>query len=102
MPGEFQLNVNISNTMSSSLRRIQRQLDKLPEEAYRYFKSITPIRSGNARRNTFFNKNREEIDARYPYAQRLDEGYSKQAPQGMSKPTEKYIQQRSRKIMRKR
>ena len=45
--------------------------------------------------------NNGEIQANYPYAQRLDEGWSKQAPDGMSKPTEQFIDNRLKKIMRK-
>jgi hypothetical protein len=60
-------------------------------EAHRYFKSITPVRTGNARRNTF--KTAEGVDANYPYAARLDEGYSRQAPRGMSDPTIEHMEQ---------
>jgi hypothetical protein len=55
-----------------------------------YFHDITPIRSGNARRSTYLRKT--TISAEYPYAERLDEGYSKQAPKGMTTPTEKEVQ----------
>ena len=85
--------------MTSSIARIQKQLDTLPQKAADYWKSITPVRSGNARRRTSLRGN--TIEANYPYAQRLDEGYSKQAPQGMSKPTEKFIQNETRRILRK-
>jgi hypothetical protein len=73
------------------LNRIQEVVDpkKLAKEAYDYFKSITPIDTGNARRNTTLQG--DEIHANYPYAQSLDNGWSKQAPMGMSQPTEKYI-----------
>lgn len=65
--------------------------EKMAKEAFNYFKDITPIRSGNARRNTRLQG--DEIQAQYPYAGRLDTGYSPQAPQGMTKPTEKFIQE---------
>lgn len=55
---------------------------------YDYFKSVTPIRTGNARANTYLHNN--EIVANYPYAERLDNGYSQQAPNGMTTPTEAY------------
>lgn len=71
---------------------------KLAEEAYKYFRGITPIRSGNARRNTALYQ--DTIEANYPYAQRLDQGYSKQAPSGMVKPTEEYIKQYLQKVAR--
>ena len=55
-------------------------------DAHRYFKDLTPIRSGNAKRNTRLNNNKE-IEANYKYAGQLDQGSSKQAPKGMSEPT---------------
>ena len=70
--------------------------DKLAQEAYKYFRSITPIRSGNARRSTNLYQN--SIEANYPYAQRLDQGYSKQAPNGMVKPTEEFVRQYLQKV----
>ena len=51
----------------------------------------TPIRNGNARDSTSLKNN--IISANYPYAQRLDEGYSSQAPKGMTEPTIKHVQQ---------
>jgi len=64
----------------------------LPKEAYDYFVDSTPIRTGNARRSTRLRGS--TIDANYNYAERLDEGYSRQAPKGMSGPTEKFLQKR--------
>jgi hypothetical protein len=55
-------------------------------QAYKFFQSLTPIKSGNARRRTRLNNNKD-IEARYDYASYLDEGSSKQAPKGMSEPT---------------
>jgi len=64
--------------------------DNLAREAYEYFRDITPIRSGNAQRNTRLRSN--EIHADYAYAQRLDDGWSKQhGGVGMTRPTEKFI-----------
>jgi len=86
--------------ISPSVRRIQSELSKLPAQAYNFFVKATPKDTGNARRRTSL-KNNQTIEARYPYAKRLDEGYSKQAPQGMSEPTGRFIEQRLRRIMRK-
>jgi len=75
------------------------QLEELPsavmDEGGKYFKDITPVRSGNARNNTSTNTKAKNpvIKAKYGYAARLDEGWSKQAPQGMSKPTEDKLDQ---------
>lgn len=95
------------NTMSASLKRIQRKLDKLPQEAYNVFKNNTPVKTGNARRSTKLKGN--TIEANYQYAQVLDKGRhmtrrgmrgSEQAPEGMTKPTEQYIQRRVGQILK--
>jgi hypothetical protein len=57
-------------------------------EVFKYFHDITPIRTGNARNNTHLSG--DEIDANYDYAGKLDEGYSNQAPAGMTEPTKEY------------
>ncbi len=64
------------------------------DDAYIFFKEKTPIKSGNARRKTVKDNQRKTITGDYPYAQRLDEGWSKQAPEGMVQPTIDYINQR--------
>lgn len=67
-------------------RKLRILKDDVMPKAFKFFRSITPIKSGNARRHTFLN-NKNEIDAGYQYANRLDEGSSKQAPKGMIQPT---------------
>lgn len=62
---------------------------RVMKKAYSYFVLSTPIKTGYARRNTRLSK--DTIEANYPYATRLDNGYSKQAPKGMSLPTEQEI-----------
>lgn len=89
----------IKDTMTASLAKIQQQLSTLPQEAYAYWVSITPKKTGNARRRTRLRG--DTIDAAYPYAVPLDEGRSKQAPTGMSKPTEKYIERSLKRKIRK-
>lgn len=92
------MNVKIKNNITPTLKKQQKALAKLPDEAYKVFVKETPVRSGNARRNTKL-RNKKQINANYPYAQRLDEGYSKQSPEGMVKPTEEYIIKRFNQIM---
>lgn len=69
------------------LNYIQRTItaEELTKVGYPVFVDNTPIRTGNARRKTV--KLSTEIDANYPYAKRLDQGYSRQKPNGMVKPT---------------
>lgn len=49
------------------------------------FKRATPVRTGNARKNTDLMGN--AINANYPYALLLNQGSSKQAPDGMTNTT---------------
>lgn len=94
------LNFNVKDNITASIGRMTRALSGLPKEAYHEFVSQTPIDTGNARRHTQLRGH--EIQANYAYAKRLDEGHSKQAPRGMVKPTEQFIQRRARQIMRKK
>ena len=70
------------------------QLEDLPstvmEEGGEYFHSITPVDQGNAQGNTktFAKAKNPYIRAGYAYADRLDNGWSKQHDgKGMTKPT---------------
>ena len=85
--------------ITPDIDRQLRLLERLPRDAYEHWRSITPVDTGRARRSTRLRG--DTIVARYPYAERLDQGYSKQAPDGMSKPTEKFVEQRIEKISRK-
>ena len=75
----------------------RRAVDQLVQDAYDHFVSITPVRSGNARRNTNL-QGRSTITADYPYAERLDTGWSRQAPEGMTAPTEEFIAQQAEQL----
>lgn len=66
-------------------------LNDLPEFAEKEMRANTPIRSGNARRNTNLQGN--TVVADYAYAQRLEDNYSPQTQgRGIIAPTEKEIQ----------
>jgi hypothetical protein len=96
----IRVNVSVSpSRRRTRTSRITRELNKLPSDAYKYFRSITPKRSGNARNKTML-RGRSIIAANYPYAKRLDEGYSKQAPRGMVQPTLEWIRNRIKTIFR--
>ena len=74
----------------------QKSIAALPQDTLDQYKRLTPVRSGNARRNTRLNKN--SIVADYPYAARLNDGHSNQAPDGMNEPTLEWFQKRIKKI----
>ena len=73
------------------IKQIQQALDpkNLAKVGYPVFVKNTPIDTGNARHHTTLKG--AEITAAYPYAKRLDNGYSRQSPDGMVKPTVKAI-----------
>jgi hypothetical protein len=87
--------------LTPNLKKIQKDLQQLPQVVYQQFVSLTPRKTGNARSRTRLVNNRK-IQAQYAYATRLDRGWSKQAPQGMTKPTKEFMKQRIRQILRKR
>jgi hypothetical protein len=93
---KLEVQFNAKTTMAQ-LKTVMAKLNHLPTEALNHFVSITPIDTGNARRSTRLVNNKT-IEATYPYAKRLDEGYSRQARNGMVKPTEKFIQNRVKQI----
>jgi hypothetical protein len=97
--------------LSSKLKKIQDKLDKLPQEAYKEFVQLTPVGDpnrwktkykpknytpGNARRKTKLKG--DTIEANYPYAKRLNEGWSSQAPKGMVEPLMKFLRKRVKDI----
>jgi hypothetical protein len=90
---------------SREVRRMFEDLEDLPKDimkdAYKFYKEKTPIRSGNARSKTKLKNSSKVIDSAYPYAGQLDEGRSKQAPKGMTKPTIAYIDNQIEKEVRK-
>jgi len=89
----------ITNNIAPKMSRIGKRLDTVAPKGYKFFKSITPIRTGNARRRTRLQG--QTIKGAYDYASRLDEGYSRQAPLGMSGPTLEYLQKLVQNIFRR-
>lgn len=90
---------------SREVRRMFDDLEDLPKDvmkdAFKFYKQKTPIRSGNARNKTKLKGSGKVIDSAYPYAGQLDEGWSKQAPNGMTDPTIDYIDNQIDKQIRK-
>lgn len=82
-----------NNNILLRLNQIEKNTSptELARVAYPVFKDFTPVRGGNAKRKTRLKG--DQIEANYPYAKRLDEGYSKQNNGvGMSEPTIKAVQ----------
>ena len=86
------------DTATPMLRRQAQALERLPQGAYSKWRDVTPVRSGNARRRTRLSG--DTIQADYPYAQRLDRGWSRQAPLGMFRPTLQWVRAQLARIFR--
>ena len=89
---------SITNRFSPEAKRIQKELNELHTDSLNEFKRLTPIDTGNARNRTRLSG--KSIFAEYPYAERLDNGYSKQAPKGMTEPFRKWLEQRIQRIFK--
>ena len=70
-------------------KQLMNDLEDMPisvmKNVYPYYVNKTPIRSGNARNRTKLVNT--TISSKYPYAERLDTGWSKQAPKGFTDPS---------------
>lgn len=77
---------------------VQDAIDDSLEDTYDYYKKATPIKLGNARRNTKFSATNKEIKSDYDYAGRLDNGWSKQAPNGFTKQSYAFLKRRLGKL----
>ena len=80
-----------------ALARKRQELRAIPSQAYYHFKGVTPIDKGGARNNTKLAN--DTIIADYPYATRLNQGYSRQASRGMSIPTIEFIRKIVKRIL---
>jgi hypothetical protein len=91
----------LSNNIVPHTQRIKRQLQEVPAKAYTEFKKITPIDTGNARRKTNYQSKVDggAIQGDYPYVNKLNEGSSKQARDGMTRPTIAYIRQLIKRVL---
>lgn len=93
------MSVTIKGTQKVDMRLkdVKNKLSELPSEAFDVFVKNTPVRNGNARRNTKLVNNKK-IQTNYPYAARLNQGYSEQNRKGMVEPTLQFIRKRVKEI----
>lgn len=86
-----------SGNINRAIKRIERELPQIAGEAHRDFVKNTPVDTGNARRSTRLRG--DTIDARYNYANVLNDGRSSQARNGMTDPTIESIRKNVRQIL---
>jgi hypothetical protein len=89
----------INDSLSKSLKKIEKELQQLPKEMYKVWLDNTPEATGNAKKKTKLSD--KTISANYPYAKKLDQGSSKKKPAGMSDPTGNFIKDYIKKALRK-
>jgi hypothetical protein len=89
--------IRLTRNAERRQRVVNLKLRALPRSAHKFFRNTTPIDTGNARRRTRY-VSPDTISAEYNYANRLNEGYSRQAKSGMTKPTIEYLRRLIRRI----
>ena len=94
----IKIDLDIQDRITEDLVKIKQKLPQIVKQGLVEYKRLTPVRSGNARRKT--TATAKSIQANYAYAQRLDQGYSKQAPQGMTEPFEVWLEKHVDKIVK--
>ena len=85
----------LADAVTDLVRQVSRNL-------FTEVKRFTPVKSGRARKGWKFRKRSDSqyrISNRVPYINRLDEGYSKQSPNGIVRPA---VQEVARKTKRRR
>lgn len=86
----MRVNLKVKSNVAKTMAEYSKLASVVAKKTYTYFKAITPERTGNAKRRTRLNDT--TITADYNYAGKLDEGYSRQAPQGMTGPSIDYME----------
>ena len=67
------------------LKDLTKNLNKFPQKAHRKVVELTPVKTGNAQRHTRLINN-SLIRGEYHYSGALNEGKSRQAPNGIVDP----------------
>jgi hypothetical protein len=101
------LNVTIQFNGNKVAADLNRELDQtvrqISQDYFDLVKEKTPVRTGRAKRGWRLKKQRKlsySVNNRVPYVGRLDEGYSKQAPRGMTRPAAREVLRTSRRRIR--
>jgi hypothetical protein len=81
-------------TAKSIMRKIDTLLARVSSDAFKEARSITPVRSGRAKKAWKLEKRGKynvEVVNRVPYASRLNQGYSSKAPRGITRPASRSV-----------
>jgi hypothetical protein len=97
------LKVNVSFNSAKATAGLKNSIDQIVRsittDLFDSIKKLTPVRSGRAKRGWRMNKQSKtsyQVKNRLPYIDRLDAGYSKQAPKGMTRPAIREVLSKNR------
>ncbi len=88
-----------SKVFNKRMKLLEKVPDQLLKNAETELKAQTPIRSGNARNKTKLRG--DKIRSNYPYAGALDAGSSRQAPDGFTEPTIRFMGKNVDKLIKR-
>jgi hypothetical protein len=86
----------VTNNIDKRVAKLEKEFGNIAIEAHKKFVEVTPVNSGNAKSKTELRG--KEIQANYDYSVRLQNGHSKQAPNGMRDQTIDHIKNIIKKI----
>lgn len=88
----------LSVTLKHLETTIQGIIDDVEYTVYKTARANTPVLTGNAKRNWKREKEPKgfTVENRVPYIERLDRGYSRKKPKGMTGPTLTEITRRNK------
>lgn len=80
---------NSKKAISDTTAYITGATNIIVDELYKLLQANSPVKSGKFKRSwkKYGTKERVKITNPQPYGQRLEDGYSKQAPRGVIKPS---------------
>lgn len=100
----FSVTFNTKKATTDLQKSIDQQVRSIATTFFDSVRKRTPVRSGLAKRSWRLNRksNRKyAVQNKQPYIGRLDEGYSKQAPSGMTRPALDEVIAKHRNLRRK-
>jgi len=99
----LKVSFNSKRVISELSNDVDQMVRSISQDLFDTVKQKTPVRSGRAKKSWRLRKERKysyEVSNRVPYIDRLDEGYSKQAPRGMTRPATREVLNRARRRFR--
>lgn len=92
--------LGVANALQFIDKEVEEQINTVAELYHEEAQRSTPIKSGRARRawNKDVQRQGFTVENNVPYIGRLEEGYSKQAPRGITGPTLRRANRRTSRL----